>query len=122
MTTKYIYHLTIRTLIPVVLLVKTEFIIIGDRHARESLMQKFPAQLLANSISPTDQVKNLGVTFDSGNTCASHITKVCFPATLLQGPKTHLEVQSVETAPLLANSMISSRIGYCNSLLYGANK
>ena len=29
---------------------------------------------------------------------------------------------SVETAVLLANSMISSRIDYCNSLLYGVNK
>ena len=33
---------------------KTEFIIIGDRQARESLMQKFPTQLIGNSISPTD--------------------------------------------------------------------
>ena len=29
---------------------------------------------------------------------------------------------SVENAALLANSMISSRIDYCNSLLYGVNK
>ena len=29
---------------------------------------------------------------------------------------------SVETAALLANPMISSRIDYCNSLLYGVNK
>ena len=56
---------------------KTEFIIIGDRQARESLMQNFPTQLFGNSISPTDIVKTLGVTFDSGNTFASHITKVC---------------------------------------------
>ena len=29
---------------------------------------------------------------------------------------------SVETAALLANSMISSRLDYCNSLLYGVSK
>ena len=29
---------------------------------------------------------------------------------------------SVDTAALLANSMMSSRIDYCNSLLYGVNK
>ena len=49
---------------------KTEFTIIG-------LTQKFPTQLFGNSISPTNEVKNLGVTFDSGTTFASHITKVC---------------------------------------------
>ena len=32
---------------------KTEFIIIGDRQARESLINKFPTQLLGNSISRT---------------------------------------------------------------------
>ena len=31
---------------------KTEFIIIGDRPARESHMQKFRTQLLGNSLSP----------------------------------------------------------------------
>ena len=33
---------------------KTEFIITGDRQASESLIQKFPIQLLGNSISLTD--------------------------------------------------------------------
>ena len=47
---------------------KTEFTIIGDRHARESLVQKFSTQFLRNSIFPIN---------DSGNTFASHITKVC---------------------------------------------
>ena len=56
---------------------KTEFIIIVDRQVRESLIQKFPSKLLGNSISPTDTDKNLGITFDSGNTFISHITKVC---------------------------------------------
>ena len=62
---------------------KTEFTVTGDRQARESVMQKFPTQFLGTSISPTNEVKNLGVTFDSGNTFASHITKVCWPATTI---------------------------------------
>ena len=49
---------------------KTEFTIIGDRQAKESIIQNFPTQFLGNSISPTNEVKNLGVTFDSGNTFA----------------------------------------------------
>ena len=56
---------------------KNEFIIIGVRQARECLINKFPTQLLGNSISPTDIVKNLGVTFDSGNTFTNHVTNMC---------------------------------------------
>ena len=40
-------------------------------------MQKFPTQLLGNSIPHTYTVKNLSVTFGSGNTFTSHIAKVC---------------------------------------------
>ena len=102
---------------------KTEFIIVGDRQARESLIQKFSTQLLGNSISPTNMVKNLGVPFDSGNTFTSHITKVCcacyYHLKDLRGIRKFL---SVETAALVANSMISSRLDYCNSLLYGVSK
>ena len=56
---------------------KTEFTAIGDGQARESITKKFPTQFLGNSICRTNEVKNLGVTFDSGNTFVSHITKVC---------------------------------------------
>ena len=96
---------------------KTEFIIIGDRHTRDSLFQKFPTQLLGNSIFPTNEVKNLGVPLDSGNTFASHITSCLLLSS--QGPRMHLEI--LQTAALLANSMNSSQIDYCNSLLYGVN-
>ena len=67
--------------------------------------------------------RNLGVTFDSGNTFASHITKVCCACNNhLKDFRCIHKFFSVETSALLANSMISSRIDYCNSLLYGVNK
>ena len=102
---------------------KTEFIIIGDRQARESLINKFPTQLLGNSISPTDTVKNLGVIFDSGNTFSNHITNTCRACYYhLKDLRRIRKYLSMETAALLANSMISSRLDYCNSLLYGISK
>ena len=86
-------------------------------------MQKFPTQFLGNSISPSNEVKNLGVTFDSGNTFASHITKVCHACYYhLNDFRLIRKFLSVESAALLVNSMISSRIDYCNSLLYGVNE
>ena len=88
---------------------KTEFIIIGNRQARESLMQKFPTQLLGNSISPTDTVKNLGVTFNFGNTFTSHITNVCCACYChFKDLRCICKFLSVENAALLANVIISS--------------
>ena len=102
---------------------KTEFIIIGDRQARESLIKKFPTQLLGNSISPTDTVKNLGVTFDSGNTFTSHITNICRTCYYhLKNLRRISKFLSVETAALLANSMINRRLDYCNFQFYGVSK
>ena len=93
------------------------------RQAREILIQKFPTQLLRNSISPSDTFKNLGVTFDSGNTFTSHITKVCRACYYhLKDLRCIRKFLSVETAALLANSMISSQLDYYNSLLYGVSK
>ena len=92
---------------------KTEFTVIGNRQARELIMQIFPTQFLGNSISPTNKVKNLGVTFDSGNTFASHITKVCRACYYhLKDLRRIHKFLSMETAALLANSMISSEIPY----------
>ena len=88
---------------------KTEFTVISDRQARESLMQKFPTQFLGNSISPTNEVKNLGVTFDSGNTFASYITKVCCACCYhLKDFRRIHKFLFVETAALQGNSMIIS--------------
>ena len=42
---------------------KTEFIIIGQKAIRESLAPNFPVPLLQNNISPSVEVKNLGVIF-----------------------------------------------------------
>ena len=102
---------------------KTEFIFIGDRQARESLIHKYPTQLLGNSISPTDKVKNLDVTFDSGNTFTSHITKVCRACCYhLKELRYIRKFLSVKPAVLLAKSMISSRLDYCKSLPYDVSK
>ena len=100
-----------------------EFIIIDNRQAREPLMQEFPTQLFGNSISPTYTVRNLQVTFDSGNTFTSHITKVCHPCYYhLKDLRRIHKFLTVETATLHANSVIRSRLDSCNSLFNGISK
>ena len=96
---------------------KNEFIIIGQKAIRESLAPNFLVPLLQNNISPSVEVKNLGVIFDSDNSFDNHVAKVC------RACYYHLrKFLGVETVKLLANTMVSSLLDYCNSLLYGVSK
>ena len=56
---------------------KNEYIIIGQKAIRELLAPNFPIPLLQNNISPSVEVKNLGVIFDSDNSFDNHVAKVC---------------------------------------------
>ena len=102
---------------------KTEFIIIGQKATRESLAPNFLVLLLQNNISPSVEVKNLGVIFDSDNSFDNHVAKVCRACYYhLHDLRQIRKFLGVETAILLANAMVSSRLDYCNSLLYGVSK
>ena len=57
---------------------KTEFIIIGDKPIKESLAPNFVVPLLQNNISPSVEVKNVGIIFDSDYSLDNHIAKVCW--------------------------------------------
>ena len=102
---------------------KNEFIIVGQKAIRESLAPNFPVPLLQNNISPSVEVKNLGVIFDSDNSFDNHVAKVCRACYYHLGDLQQIrKFLGVEKAILLANAMISSRLDYCNSLLYGVSK
>ena len=102
---------------------KNKFIIIGQKAIRESLASNFPVPLLQNNISLSVEVKNLGVTFDSDNSFDNHVAKVCRACYYhLRDLRRIRKFLSDETAILLANAMVSSRLDYCNSLLYGVSK
>ena len=68
-------------------------------------------------------VWNLGAWFDDQLTMAVHITKICSAAFYhlhnIRRIRKHL---SMDSAVTLIHSFISSRIDYCNSLLYGVPK
>ena len=100
---------------------KTEFI--GQKATRKLLASNFPVPFLQNNISPSVEVKNLGVTFDSDNSFDNHVAKVCRACYYhLRDLRRIHKFLSDETAILLANAMVSSRLDYCNSLLYGVSK
>ena len=100
---------------------KNEFIIIGQKAIRESLAPNFPVPLLQNNISPSVEVKNLGVISD--NSFDNHVAKICGACYYhLHDLRRIRKFLSDETAILLGNAIVSSHLDYCNSLLYGVSK
>ena len=70
---------------------------------------------------PSESVRNLGIIFTSQMTMAEHVntvTRNCFYQ-LRQLPFIRRSL-SPDTAKLLIHAFISSRVNYCNSLLFGA--
>ena len=56
---------------------KTEFLMIGTACKRAELAQYFPIDLLVSLVTPSDNAKILGVTFDYNITFSGHVSAVC---------------------------------------------
>ena len=80
----------------------------------------FPIELLGVKTNPAKSARNLGVIFDKNFTFRSHISVVCNSCfdhmRDLRRIRRHLHLDS---AKLLATALVSSRLDYCTSLLYG---
>ena len=97
---------------------KTEFLIIGTPQQRSKLTATsltFQGSLL----TPTDSTRNLGFIFDKDLSAKQHISSVCktsyFQIRQLCQVRSSLDANS---AIILANSFVSSKFDYCNSLYY----
>jgi len=98
---------------------KTEYLLIGTKQQRLKITNS--SIFFKNvSLSPTDSARNLGVTFDSNLDFKSHISSICrssfFHIRQLRQIRPSLDRNS---AIILANSLVHSKIDYCNSLLNG---
>ena len=103
---------------------KTEFLIIGTSTQRAKLHGFFPTHILSQSITPAASVLNLGVRFDENFNFKQHISKTCrccfYHIRDLRRIRRFLSLSVAET---IATALVSSRLDYCNSLLYNtANK
>ena len=98
---------------------KTEFLIIGNRQQRAKL--KFTGLQFANNIiSPVSSARNLGVVIDSELSFGQHFSKICQTSYLhIRQIRRVRHLLDLNSAILLANSLVSSRLDYCNSLFYG---
>jgi hypothetical protein len=97
---------------------KTEYLLIGTPQQRVKVISSSVA-FHNNILSPSPQVRNLGVIFDSDLSFSSHISNICRTSfhqiRQLRQVRSSLDTNS---AIILANALVSSKLDYCNSLLY----
>ena len=101
---------------------KTEFLIVGTRKQLTKVSID-GVRVGDYNISPSPSVRNLGTWFDSHLDMDVHITKTCSSAFYylynIRHIRKYLSRSSTET---LIHAFITSRLDYCNSLLYGLPK
>ena len=99
---------------------KSEILIIGPKHLSRSA-QTFSLNIDGSIITPSTQVRNLGIILDptlSFRPHANHITKTAFfHLKNIARLRTSL---SFDTTKILIHALITSRLDYCNSILYGS--
>ncbi len=99
---------------------KKEFIIIGTKQQRHKLYNLFPVKLLDNDICPSASVRNFGVIFDSDFSFHKYVSNIicksCFYH--IRDLRRHIPLSTAR----ISNSLISSRLDYCNSLINNISK
>ena len=102
---------------------KTEFLVITTK-AKTSELLNLHVKVGDQPISPSDTPpKNLGVLFDSTCSLKHHVASMCksinYNIYCIGKIRKYLDRPTAET---LVNATITSRLDYCNSLLFGINK
>ena len=82
-------------------------------------MKHFLAKLLDHEITPTDSTRNFGVVFDGGLNFRKHISLVCRTCYYHIGDLRRLcRCLTSEVSKTIAAALVSSKLDYCNGLLY----
>ena len=98
---------------------KTEFIIIGTRQQLAKVTID-TLQVGESATTPASEVKDLGCWFDRHLKMDTHINNICKAAFFhLFNIRRIRKFLSMECTNNLVNAFVTSRLDYCNSLLYG---
>ena len=99
---------------------KTEFLLIENERQWSKYLSMFPIDIASVKTNLVKSAQNLEVVFDKAFTFHSHISAVCgsyfYHIWDLRRIRRHLDLDSTK---LLTTALVSSRLNYCNSLLYG---
>jgi hypothetical protein len=98
---------------------KTEFLLVGTPQQRSKIISA-SLSFCNSTLTPTTHVRNLGVVFDADLSFKRHISNLCSSSFhhIRQLRQIRSSLDSKSTA-LLANSLVSTKLDYCNSLFYG---
>ena len=98
---------------------KTNFIIMATSRQCRKLTRFFPTNIHSHSITQSDTVSNHGVIFDSDFNFRKHISLACrswfYHIRDLRYIRRNIFLLVAKT---IATALITSRLYYCNSLLY----
>ena len=98
---------------------KTEFLIIGTRQQLAKVNINC-IRVGSTDVCPVTVARNLGSWFDEQLTMSTHISKLCgFAFYHLHNIKRIRKYLSRESTEMFVHAFITSRVDYCNSLLYG---
>ena len=80
----------------------------------------FPVSLFDVETNPARSARNLGVIFDNDFNFRLQISRICSACFYhIRDIRRIRRYLSLESAKTLAHAMVTSRLDYCNSLLYG---
>ena len=98
---------------------KTEFILIGTRQQLTKI--NIPHISVGDTeIRPSSVVRNLGSWFDNTLSMEVHVSNICKSSFYyLYNLRRIRKYLSPQSASILVHAFITSRLDYCNSLLYG---
>ena len=98
---------------------KTEFLVIGTRQ-QLAKVNIDSINVGTVEVSSSSEVKNLGCWLDNQLKLNSHINRLCKSAFFhLYNIRKIRKFLSRETTQILVNALVTSRLDYCNSILYG---
>ena len=98
---------------------KTAFILIGTKTQQDKFKKFYPTKLLDQDVTPTDSARNLGVEFDKDFNFKKHISKVCRSCYYhIRDLRCLRRCLTATVTKAIATSLVSSKLDYCNSILY----
>ena len=100
---------------------KTEYLLIGTR---QQLSKISTGSLVVGDhqilVTPAHEAKNLGCWFDQQLSMGTQINKICSASYFhLHNIRCRRKYLSTESTKKLVHALVTSRIDYCNNLLYG---